>query len=184
MIKTAILKRTHSYLPSAGNLYLLVGSFLLSVALSACGVYSFTGASVSADVKTFSVAYFENNAPLVNPTLSQAFTEALKERIINSTNLGIGRANGDVEFEGQIIDYSSKPIAIQGNEIAGQNRLSISIRVKYINNKDEEKNYETTLTRFADYPGDKNLNDVEAELIRQINIQLVDDIFNKSFVNW
>lgn len=159
-------------------------AIICALFLSSCGIYSFTGASISPDVKTFSVAYFENNAPLVNPNLSQAFTEALKERVLTQSNLNLIRDNADVEFEGQIVDYRTMPISITGNEVASQNRLTISVKVKFNNNKDSEKNFESTFIRYADYASTQNLAEVESNLVKQINAELVDDIFNKAFVNW
>lgn len=158
---------------------------LMLIFFSSCGVYSFTGASISPDVKTVSVAYFDNTASLVVPTLSQSLTESLKDRIILQTSLSVTRdQQADLEFEGQITDYTIRPLAIQGNETAAQNRLTISVKVTFVNNKDEQKNFQTTFTRYADYPGDRNLADVENDLIKTINAQLIDDIFNKAFVNW
>lgn len=167
------MKRIHS---------LLLLMVLCSV--SACKIYSLSGASISPDTKTVSVAYIENNAALVNPTLSQALTESLKDRIVSQTGLQLLRTTADLDFEGTIIDYTIKPIAIQGNEFASQNRLTISVKIKFSNNKDETKSFEQVFTRYTDYPGTQNLANVEAELIKTINTQLIDDIFNKAFVNW
>lgn len=162
-----------------------IGIFvIICMGLTSCKIYSFSGASISADTKTVNVNYFENNAPLVVPTLSQTLTESLKDRIVTQTSLSLVRDVADIEFEGQIIDYSVRPIAIQGNEFASQNRLTITVKVKYTNNKDESKSFNQTFTRYSEFPGATNLSDVETELIRVISIQLVDDIFNKAFVNW
>lgn len=152
--------------------------------LSACKIYSLSGASISPDTKTVSVAYIENNAALVNPTLSQTLTESLKDRIVSQTGLQLIRTTADLDFEGTIVDYSIKPLAIQGNEFAAQNRLTISVKIRFSNNKDESKNFEQVFTRYADYPGTQTLSTVEADLIKTINTQLIDDIFNKAFVNW
>ncbi len=157
---------------------------LMVLSLSACKIYSLSGASISPDTKTVSVAYIENNAALVNPTLSQTLTESLKDRIVSQTGLQLIRTSADLDFEGTIIDYSIKPLAIQGNEFAAQNRLTISVKIRFSNNKDESKNFEQVFTRYADYPGTQTLSTVEADLIKTINTQLIDDIFNKAFVNW
>lgn len=157
---------------------------LIGFSLSACKIYSFSGASISPDTKTINVGYIENNAALVNPTLSQTLTESLKDRIVSQTGLSLVRTTADIEFEGSIVDYSVKPIAIQGNEYASQNRLTITVKIKFTNNKDESKNFEQAFTRYSDFPGTSNLANVEAELIKTINTQLIDDIFNKAFVNW
>jgi outer membrane lipopolysaccharide assembly protein LptE/RlpB len=164
-----------------------INSLLLVVmllSLSACKIYSLSGASISPDTKSVSVAYIENNAALVNPTLSQTLTESLKDRIVSQTGLQLIRTTADLDFEGTIIDYNIKPLAIQGNEFASQNRLTISVKIKFSNNKDETKSFEQVFTRYSDFPGTQNFSTVEAELIKTINTQLIDDIFNKAFVNW
>lgn len=153
--------------------------------MNSCKVnYSFTGASISPDIKTVSVAYFPNNAPLAQPTLSQVFTESLKDYFLSQTNLSLVDRFGDIQFEGEIIDYKTEPLAIQQNETAALNRLTISIRVRYTNNKEDNVDFERTFTRFEDYESSRNLADVEAELIPQINDQIIQDIFNASIGNW
>ena len=91
--------------------------------------YSFTGASISPDIKTVSIQYFPNMARLVNPNLSQVFTESLKEKFLSQTNLSLVNNIGDLNFEGEIVEYYTKPMAIQGDETAALNRLTIKIRV-------------------------------------------------------
>ena len=155
-----------------------------SLFIQGCGIYSFTGASISPEVKTISIKYFPNRASLIQPTLSQAFTEKLKEKFISQTNLRMISENGDLKFEGYISDYKTQPVAIQGTQTAALNRLTISINVKFTNAKDEKQNYETVFSRYADYDSKKSLAEVEQSLIEDINKQLVDDIFNKSVSNW
>lgn len=152
--------------------------------LAGCGVYSFTGASISPEVETISIDYFPNKAPLIQPTLSQAFTDALKDKFINETNLDLVADNGDLHIEGEITEYSAQPQAIQGNEIAALNRLKITVKVKFINKYDEKQNFESSFSRFQDYESALTLAEVEETLIQQINEELVQDIFNKAVVNW
>lgn len=149
-----------------------------------CGVYSFTGASIPPEAKTISIDYFVNNAPLVEPTLSQSLTDALRDRFLSQTNLDLVNREGDLQIEGTITDYSTRPIAIQGNETAALNRLSVTVKVRYTNTIDPAKDYETSFTRFADYPSSDDLSAVKDELIAEINDALVEDIFNKAVVNW
>ena len=161
--------------------------FCLIIILTAisCKVkYSFTGASISPKAKTVSIQYFPNYAPLVNPSLSQLFTEKLKDKFTSQTNLSLTDRNGDLQFEGSITGYANQPTAIQGNQTAAQNRLTISVKVKFTNTIDEKLSYETSFSRYADYPSTKSLSAVEADLVSQINEQLVEDIFNKAVVNW
>jgi hypothetical protein len=160
---------------------------LLLLVIVSCKVnYSFTGASISPDVKTVSIQYFPNYAPLAQPLVGQSFTEALKDIFLNQTSLNLVERNGDLHFEGAITAYNTTPVAIQGGEMsqASYNRLSITVNVKFINTKDEEQNFETAFTRFTDYDARRNLSEVETQLIKEINDQLVQDIFNKAVVNW
>jgi hypothetical protein len=163
--------------------FILLISTLLAF-YTGCGVYSFTGASIPPGAKTVSIIYFVNNAPLVEPTLSQSLTDALRDRFIQQTPLALVTDNGDLQFEGVITDYSTRPVAIQGNETAALNRLTIQVKVKYTNIIEPDKDFETTFTRFEDYPSDQDINQVKDGLIPLINEALVDDIFNKAVVNW
>lgn len=157
---------------------------VLTILLSGCGIYSFTGASIPPEAKTVSIKYFPNNASLVEPTLSQTFTDALKDKFVSQTTLILVQRNGDLRLEGEITGYSTKPIAITGDQTAALNRLTITVKVKYVNTFDETKNFESSFNRYEDYPSNKNLADVQETLIIQINEMLIEDVFNKSVVNW
>lgn len=146
--------------------------------------YSFTGASIPEDVKTVSVKTFQSYAPLASANLSQSFTEALKDILISQTNLNLVSKGGDLNFEGSIVGYNVTSVAIQGNETAALNRLSITVKVTFTNTKDKEQDFETTFTRFADYESSQNLASVEDGLIKDINDQLTQDIFNRALSNW
>ena len=159
-------------------------AIVLAAFLSACGFYSFTGASISPDVKTVVVQYFPNRAATIQPTLSQVFTERLKDYFLEQTNLSLEADAGDLNFSGEIVKYEVKPIAIQANEQAAQNRLTISVKVKFENTKDESKNFEQKFSRYADYDSSQSLANVEEDLIEQITNELAEDIFNKAVVNW
>lgn len=163
----------------------IVFAVAIFILANACSIkYSFTGASIPPDVKTVSIQFFKNNAPLASPTLSQSFTEALKDIFNSQTNLGLISSGGDLNFEGSITDYSTAPVAIQGNDAAALNRLTITVNVKFTNLKDEKQNFEQSFSRFSDYSSSQNLSSVEANLIRDINNQLVQDIFNRAVSNW
>ena len=163
---------------------LLPFAFLL-VTFSSCKVnYSFSGASVSPDVKTVSIQTFKNSSTLAPPTLSQSLTEAVKDIFTSQTNLGIVSTSGDLNFDGEITNYLTSPVAIQSNDQAALNRLTISASVKFTNAKDEKKNFETTFSRYADYSSTQSLSAVQESLIAEINKQLVQDIFNKAMINW
>jgi len=156
----------------------------LSTNLS-CGIYSFTGASIPEELQTVTVDIFENNAPLVVPYLSQDFTEALKNRIRNQSRLSMVRTDGDATFEGRITGYSINPTAVQGNDRAGLNRLTITVTVKYTNKFNEKLNFEQPFSRFQDFStANGPIQSQEQQLIKQINDMLTEDIFNRAFANW
>jgi hypothetical protein len=158
---------------------------LLAVLLAGCRMsISLTGGTVDPRAKTVAITTFQNNASLVNPTLSQSFTTALKDKIQGQTPLTIVSTNGDYELEGEITGYNVSPVAIQGNETAAMNRLTITVRVRFTNSFDDTQNFDQSFSRYADYSSTQNLSAVEANLVSTINDALTDDIFNKAFVNW
>lgn len=167
------------------SLLFLVFLGLLIIPISSCKVkYSFTGASISPDVKTVSVDYFQCLASLANPSLGTTLTTALKDRFITQTSLNVVRESGDLQFSGQITGYSVSPIAIQGNEVAAKNRLTISVHVKFENTKDKTFNFDKTFTQFDDFNGDQDLLSVQSTLEKSIIDKIIDEIFNNSVANW
>lgn len=160
---------------------------VLLIMAESCGVkvsYKFTGASISPAVKTFSVATFQNRASLVQPGLTQKLTDALMDMCKSQTNLEMVTSGGDVSFEGDITDYRTQPLTVSGNEQAAMNRFSITVKVRYVNNVDPDLSYEQTFTRYQDYDSALDLSAVEANLTEEISKMLIEDIFNRAFVNW
>lgn len=153
--------------------------------LNGCKIsYSFTGASISPEVKTVSVQYFQNRADLVQPGLSQYITDALIDKCKAQTNLGLVNGTGDVDFEGEISNYNTSPLTVAADAQAATNRFTISVRIKFTNAVDPELSYDQTFSRYADYDSSLDLAQVEKELSEDIVELLVEDIFNKAFVNW
>lgn len=153
--------------------------------LSSCTPhYSLSGASIPPEAKTVSVQYFQSIASLAPPTLSQTFTEALKDKMGSQTRLTLVPKGGDLNFEGSIVAYATSPIAIQSTDLAAMNRLTITVSVKYTCAFDEKKNFEQQFTRYADYTSTQSLSSVETELIQQIDEQLTQDIFNRALNDW
>jgi len=130
------------------------------------------------------VDYFPNRARLVNPNLSQLFTEGLQEKLIKQTSLNQITDKADLEFSGQITEYDVKPMNISQGDLAAQNRLTIGIKVKFTNNKEHEQDWEKTFSAYEDFDSNRSLNDVEDELVRLIIVKLTDDVFNASIANW
>ena len=168
---------------------LLKKTFCLVVLLSccllnSCGIYTFSGASIPAEVKTVSVQYFPNNAQLVNPLLSTTLTNALNDIFVNQTTLQSVAQNGDLALEGEITGYTTSPIAITGNQTAAMNRLTVTVNVRFANKYEESKNFEQKFSQYQDYPSNQDLNAVQDALVEQIVEDLCQDIFNKAVVNW
>lgn len=167
------------------NSILLLTVVLATAIFTACKIsYSFTGAVPMVGVKTFSVYYFPNRARLVNPNLSQSFTDGLQEKLIKQTSLSQISENGDLEFSGQMTEYDVKPMNIQQGDLAALNRLTISVKVKFVNNKDHEQDWEKTFTEYEDFESTQSLSNVEDGLVTEIIKKLTDDIFNASLANW
>jgi hypothetical protein len=162
---------------------LVIGAFIF-VAQSCKVSYSFTGANLSPLVKTYSVYYFPNRARLINPTLSQSFTEGLREKLRRQTSLNELQEDGDLEFEGQITGYEVRPMSIQKDDLAAKNRLTVTVKLKYSNNKSPEENFERTFSAYEDYDSNQTISDIENELSELIILKLTDDIFNATIANW
>ena len=146
--------------------------------------YSFTGADIPEEAKSVSVALFVNNAGLANPNLPMRLTESLKDQILSQSKLYIVQNNGDLQFSGTITGYDIKPVAVQANDNAGLNRLTITVNVIYSNKFDDKKNFTQSFSRFSDYSSTQDLSSVEDNLITDINKMLVQDIFDRAFGNW
>lgn len=157
---------------------------LLALLMNSCGIYSFTGASIPAGAKTVSVQYFPNNASLVEPTLSQVFTDGLRDKFSSQTSLRMVDKNGDLALEGEIVDYKTTPVAIQADQTSALNRLTVVVNVRFTNKLEPDKDFETRFTQFIDYPSTESLDAVKDDLIKQLVDDLTDNIFNKAVVNW
>lgn len=165
----------------------LIYFLLLSVifTLAGCGFYSFTGASVPANVKTYQVNRFENNALLVEPGLERDFKIALEDLIQNQTNLTLVTSNGDLVYEGEITDYRVSPTTATSENLAAQNRLTISVKVRFFNRKKEEDDMEQTFSFFYDYAGSAQLiGSTKTAAHEEIFERLTQDIFNATLAKW
>jgi len=172
----------------AGNVsadYYLLFGILLIFLITGCTIrITFKGSSVPDDVKTASVQYFENRAPLINPNLSHTFTEAMKDRITSESRLIINNNLGDVDFSGEITNYDLRPMAIQADALSSETRLTVSVKVRYQNFKNPQTNWESSFSAYQDFKSDRNITDIEDELVKQIVEQLTENIFNKAFSDW
>lgn len=178
------LKCKKRNISTAGIILLLLLPFGIFM-MNRCKItYSMTGASISPEVKTLSIQYFQNRADIVQPGLSQNLTDALIDKCKAQTNLGLINGLGDVDFEGEITGYSTSPLTVAADAQAATNRFTISVRVKFTNSVDPELSFEQSFSRYEDYDSSLDLSQVEKELSDKIIELLVEDIFNKAFVNW
>ncbi len=167
-----------------GNKSLLIVAALSLFLLNGCKVsYSFSGASTEG-LKTVSIQYFQNRASLVQPGLSQTLTDALIDKCKSQTNLGVVNGLGDANFEGEISDYNSKPLTVSADATAAVNRFTITVKVKFTNALNPDLSYEESFSRYEDYDSSQDLSQVEGDLSSKIIDFIVEDIFNRAFVNW
>lgn len=162
--------------------YLLL--FNLTILLVSCKFYSFTGGNVG-KAKTLQVDFFPNRAPLVEPTLSQRFTLQLQDLFLQQTNLTLTKNNGDLYFSGEITGYRITPMSASANQTAAQNRLTITVDVKFENKLVEEDNFEKSFSFYFDYGASEQLSGGILEAAyEEILERITQDIFNASVAKW
>jgi hypothetical protein len=189
-LKISQLKATamfrFSHLIIAINILLASGLLLLE----SCGAYSFTGGTTNA--KTISLTEFYNNADLGPANMGQTFTNDLKTYLIQNSNLSVVAQDGELQMSGEIMDFRLSPIApvSSGNpeerNTASSTRLTITVRVTYVNTKDETMSFkDKNFSFYRDFDNEtNNFADIEEQLTRQIFDQLMLDIYNASIANW
>lgn len=161
----------------------------ISLSLMQCGIYSFTGASIPAGTETFQVNYFNNTAgnrpgSTTEPGLDQEFTIALQDLLLNQTNLNLVSSGGDLVYEGEITQYSISPTTSTANNTAAQNRLTMSVNVRYINSKKEEDSFEQRFSFFYDFDANQQLFDIKSQANKELFERIIQDIFNASLAKW
>ena len=159
-------------------------SVILIILLTAgCGIYNFTGGDVG-KARTFQVNFFQNNAPLVEPGLDRDFTLFLQDLILNQTSLDLVTSNGDLIYEGEIVEYRISPMSATAQQTAAQNRLTIGVKVRFTNNLSPDDDFETQFSFFYDYPAAQQLNQVKDAAFQEIFERIGQDIFNASLAKW
>ena len=162
--------------------YLIFSIFAIS--LNSCSVYNFTGTG-KIDAETFQVNYFLNNAQLVEPGLDRTFTLELQDLIQNQTNLNLVKTGGDLIYEGEIVDYRVSPMTATADQRAAQNRLTITVNVRFSNKEKEADDFEKRFSFFFDYAGtDQLVGATRTEAFDVIFDRITQDIFNESLAKW
>lgn len=171
------------------NKLLSIAVILIFLISQACGIYSFTGASIPAGAETFQVNFFENQAgsrpgSTVEPGLDRDFTLALQDIILGQTNLNLVNTGGDLVYEGEITQYSITPMTATANLSAAQNRLTMSVNLRYFNSNNEDDDFEKSFSFFYDFPADRQLYDVQNQAHEILFERITQDIFNETLAKW
>ena len=164
--------------------FIIILTLTFSLILNGCGVYNFTGAS-PVNAKTFQVNYFQNNAPLVEPGIERTFTLELQDIIQSQTNLNLVSQGGELLYEGEIVDYRITPMTATADQRAAQNRLTISVNVRFTNRNKEDDNFEKRFSFFYDFDANQQL--VGSQLTTALDVifeRITQDIFNESLAKW
>ncbi|MBP5582363.1 MAG: LptE family protein [Bacteroidales bacterium] len=158
---------------------------IILVCTVGCSVnYSLSGASISPDVKTFSVSYIANHAANKQATLSDVFTEGLKDKFRSDAGLSLVSSGADLQFSGNITDYTTSYQGVTASQLAAQTRLTIAVKIKFVNKNDEKQNYEKRFSAYRDFDATESLSNVEDALIAEISEEIIESIFMESVANW
>ena len=163
---------------------IIVFSITISLLVNSCGVYNFTGAK-PVDAKTFQVNYFQNNAPLIEPGIERTFTLELQDIIQSQTNLNLVSQGGELLYEGEIVDYRITPMTATADQRAAQNRLTVTVMVRFSNRNKEDDNFEKRFSHFDDFDANQQL--VGSQLNKSLDVifeRITQDIFNESLAKW
>ena len=152
--------------------------------VNSCSVYNFTGTG-KINAKTFQVNYFQNNASLIEPGIERTFTQELQNLIQNQTNLNLVPSGGDLLYDGEIVDYRISPTTATADQKASQNRLTITVNVRFSNKNKEADDFEKRFSFFYDYPAaDQLIGGKLTEALKVIFERITQDIFNESLAKW
>ena len=165
---------------------LIITHILIFFCMVNCNVkYSLTGASISSETESFQVNFFQNNAPLIEPGLDRDFTNKLTDLLLNQTSLELVKFNGDLIYEGEIVEYRISPTTATANNTAAQNRLTIGVNVRFFDKNNTELDFEKRFSFYFDYPGSAQLIGSQLETaLDEIFERITQDIFNSSLANW
>ena len=160
--------------------------FVILILAYSCSVkYSLTGASISTETKTFQVNYFQNNAPLIEPGIERDFTNKLIDLLINQTSLELVKSNGDLTYEGEIVEYRISPTTATANNTAAQNRLTVGVNIRFYDKNDSEADFEKRFSFYYDYPGNVQLIGGQRDTaLDEIFERITQDVFNASLAKW
>ncbi len=164
------------------------GITLMSIAVVLCSClisYKFNGASIDySKIHSIAIADFPNNAALVNPMLSSDFSEGVRDIFTRQTRLIVNKRGGDLELEGEIVDYNLTPMAISADSYSAQTKLTMVVRVRFTNNVDIEESFEKTYSAYQIFDSSQMLNDVQDELCATMVKEIAENIYNDTVAKW
>lgn len=170
------------FLQNKPSLIILI--VVLYLSHTSCGIYSFTGASVSPDIKTISIPSYQLITPEAPPSLVQFMTEKTRDYYLQNTQLTLANENGDLTLESTLVTFAVTPVDISASDIARKNRLTVGVKYKFTNRLDKEKNFESVLSQFADFDASVLLSEKQEELMEEISGKLMEDLFRKTVADW
>ncbi len=160
---------------------------LCSTLLSSCGIYSFTGTTISPDIKTIAIENFENPTGEGPANLTQVVTTSFKNYYRRNSNLTILQEEGDLQLEGQIVSFTVTPAAIEreGQEdIASLNRLTLGIQIRFTNKVNPEEDFDQLFSITKDFNRERDVTQLSPVEIEEMADRLVTEVFNKTVANW
>ena len=166
----------------------LITVFALTFLINGCKFYNFSGASTGT-AESFQVSFFQNFAgqspgSTIEPGLDRDFTNSLQDLISSLTSLSLTNSGGDLLYEGEIVEYRVAPITASANQTAAENRLTMTVNVRFYNKTKEDSDFEQRFSFFFDFPGTSLLESVKSEAHEEIFERITQDIFNKSLADW
>ena len=167
---------------------MIVALLVSMLNLVGCGAYNFSGADIGT-AQSFQVNFFQNYADqspssIIVPSLDRDFTLALQDQINNLTSLSLTGNNGDLLYEGEIVEYRVTPMTATSDQLTAQNRLTMSVNVRFFNKTKEDADFERRFSFFFDFDAAAALTSIQAQAHEEIFERLTQDIFNASLGNW
>lgn len=165
---------------------MLVLCCLTLIFFTGCSIsYKFNGANINYQTThSISIADFPNNAPMVNPTLSNSLSEGIRDLFQRQTRLQILRKGGDLELEGEIVGYDITQGAIAANSYASESKLTIRVQVRFTNNVNPEDSFDKTYSAYQTFDASRMLTDVQDELCAIIITEIAENIYNDTVAKW
>ena len=159
---------------------------VISFSLVSCSIsYKFNGSSIDyTKTKTISISDFPNTAELIYPPLAQTFSESLRDAYTKQTRLQIMKKGGDMHLEGAIVGYQLTPMAISADTYSSQTKLTMTVDVRFSNNKNPDDDYEKKYTAYQTFDSSRRLDDVQEELMKIMVADIVDNIYNDTVAKW